>query len=41
MQFKDVFKDWGGKEKLSTLRTFPYASDIHEMTLKEVHEQPP
>src|SRR5699024_6947035 len=31
-EFQDVFKDWSGKAALCTLRTFPFPSDIREMT---------
>jgi len=38
-EFQDVFKDWSGKAALCTLRTFPFPSDICEMTPEEVLAQ--
>ena len=38
-EFQDVFKDWSGKAALCTLRTFPFPSDIREMTPEEVLAQ--
>src|SRR5699024_5519416 len=38
-KFQDVFKDWSGKAALCTLRTFPFPSDIREMTPEEVLAQ--
>src|SRR5690625_1135097 len=38
-EFQDVFKDWTGKAALCTLRTFPFPSDIREMTPEEVLTQ--
>src|SRR5699024_7648509 len=33
---QDVLKDWSGKAALRTLRTFPFPSDIREMTPQQV-----
>lgn len=38
-EFQDVFKDWSGKAALCTLRTFPFPSDIREMSPEEVLAQ--
>lgn len=35
-EFNDVFKSWNGKTAWFTLRSFPYPSDIREMTPEEV-----
>src|SRR5690625_1342698 len=38
-EFLDVFKEWDGKAAISTLRLFPYPSDIKGMTPEEVLEK--
>lgn len=38
-EFQDVFKDWRGKAALCTLRTFPFPSDIRDLTPEEVLAQ--
>jgi transposase len=38
-EFFDVFKDWEGKAALCTLKSFPFPSQIKEMTPEEVLEK--
>ncbi|GAQ16752.1 transposase [Oceanobacillus picturae] len=38
-EFDDVFKDWDGKTAFYTLRTFPFPSDVRDMTPEEVLAQ--